>query len=94
MPLYKAWDTRRRKRKAVAARGFQEFVKGSECFDLSVILMNDCIVISIILNQTKFRTREGVFDISVFPLGKAFDIKIGKNVKSPGIAPPPPPPGA
>ena len=32
---------------------------------------------------SKFRTREGVFDISVFPLGKTFDIKIGKNVKSP-----------
>ena len=41
MPLYKAWDTRRRKRKAVAVRGFQEFVKGGECFDLSAILMND-----------------------------------------------------
>ena len=41
MPLYKAWDTTRRKRKAVAARGFQEFVKGGECFDLGVILMNE-----------------------------------------------------
>ena len=28
-------------KKAVAARGFQEFVKGGECFDLSIILMND-----------------------------------------------------
>ena len=41
MPLYKAWDTKRRKRKAVVARGFQKFVKGGDCFDLSIILMND-----------------------------------------------------
>ena len=60
MPLYKAWDTRRRKSRAVEA-----------------------IVIFVILTQTKFRTREGAFDISVSPLGKVFDIKIGKNVKSP-----------
>mgnify|MGYP006973392701 CR=1 FL=1 len=37
MRLYKAWDTRRRKRKAVAARRFQEFVIGGECFDFSVL---------------------------------------------------------
>ena len=67
MPLYKAWDTRRRKRRTVAA-----------------------IVIFVILNQTKFRTREGAFDISVFPLGKAFDIKIGKYVKSPWVCQNPP----
>ena len=36
MPLYKAWNTRKSTRKAVAAIGFQEFVKGGECFDLSV----------------------------------------------------------
>ena len=41
MLLYKAWDTTRRKRKAVVARGFQEFVKGGESFDLSIILMSD-----------------------------------------------------
>ena len=31
----------------------------------------------IILNQTKYTPREGVFDISVFPLGKHFDMKLG-----------------
>lgn len=31
----------------------------------------------IILNQTKYTPREGVFDISVFPLGKDFDMKLG-----------------
>lgn len=36
-----------------------------------------CMVIYIILNQTKFTPRKGVFDISVFPLGKDFDMKIG-----------------
>ena len=41
MPLYKAWDRTRRERKAVAARGFQEFVKRGECSELGVILMND-----------------------------------------------------
>lgn len=35
-----------------------------------------CMVIYIILNQTKFTPRKGVFDISVFPLGKDFDMKI------------------
>lgn len=34
-------------------------------------------VIYIILNQTKYTPRKGVFDISVFPLGKDFDMKIG-----------------
>ena len=58
MPLNKAWDTRRHKRKAVAARGFQEFFK---------VINYYYILIFIILNQTKFRTREGAFDISVFP---------------------------
>ena len=29
------------KSKAVATRGFQEFVKGGGCFDLSVVVMND-----------------------------------------------------
>ena len=58
MPLCKAWDTRRLKRKAVAARGFQEFVK---------VINYYCIVILIILSQTKFRTRERAFDISVSP---------------------------
>ena len=35
------------------------------------------LVIYIILNQTKYTPRKGVFDISVFPLGKDFDMKIG-----------------
>ena len=35
------------------------------------------MVIYIVLNQTKFTLRKGVFDISVFPLGKDFDMKIG-----------------
>jgi len=35
------------------------------------------MVIYIILNQTKFTPREVVLDISVFPLGKDFDLKIG-----------------
>ena len=30
MPLYKAWDIYRRKRKAVAANGYDEFVIGGE----------------------------------------------------------------
>ena len=34
MPLYKAWDINRRKRKAVIANKFDEFVTGGELFDL------------------------------------------------------------
>ncbi|KAK2567578.1 hypothetical protein P5673_008416, partial [Acropora cervicornis] len=37
MRLYKAWDTRRRKRKAVAARRFQEFVIGGKPFNPTVL---------------------------------------------------------
>ena len=37
MPLHKAWDTRRRKRKAVTARGFQEFVKGGVWWPMRAI---------------------------------------------------------
>ena len=30
-----------------------------------------------LLNQTTFTAREGVFDISVYPMSKEFDMKIG-----------------
>ena len=33
--------------------------------------------INIILNQTDFTPREGLFDISVFPMGNKFEVKIG-----------------
>jgi hypothetical protein len=33
MPLSKAWDIYRRKRKAVAASGYNEFIIGGEWFD-------------------------------------------------------------
>ena len=33
--------------------------------------------INIILNQTDFTPREGLFDISVFPLDNEFEVKIG-----------------
>ena len=32
-----------------------------------------------ILNQTNFTPREGVFDLSVFPLDNEFEVKIGKK---------------
>ena len=30
-----------------------------------------------LLNQTTFTAREGVFDVSVYPMSKEFDMKIG-----------------
>lgn len=51
-----------------------EFQKVCECIYSDKEI---CMVIYIILNQTKFTPRKGVFDISVFPLGKDFDMKIG-----------------
>ena len=52
-----------------------------------------CIVIYIILQQTNFAPREGVFDISVFFLGTEFDMKIGLKHEIPGYAQPPLPRG-
>ena len=43
----------------------------------TVIRKLHCIVIYIILQQTNFAHREGVFDVSVFFLGTEFDMKIG-----------------
>ena len=41
MPLYKAWDVKRQKRKAVVASGYEEFAKGGKlfygCFDLRLV---------------------------------------------------------
>ena len=35
MPLYKAWDVHRRKRKAVTATGYEEFVQGGKFSSIS-----------------------------------------------------------
>lgn len=50
--------------------------------------------INIILNQTNFTPREGVFDLSVFPLDNEFEVKIGKKRSNPPGYARPPYPGA
>ena len=50
--------------------------------------MEICVEIYNLLNQTTFTAREGVFDISVYPMRKEFDMKIGYNVKPPEYAQP------
>lgn len=52
--------------------------------------MEICIEIYNLLNQTTFTAREGVFDISVHPMSKEFDMKIGYNVKPPWVCSAPP----
>lgn len=64
MRLYKAWDTRRRKRKAVAARRFQEFVIGGKwrfilyasvfARKMVVIAMKRLSLLSVFVFLTKF----------------------------------------
>ena len=53
------------------------------------IKKKDWDALYIIQNQTKCTPREGVFDISLFPLGKEFGMKMAKMSDPPWYARPP-----
>ena len=53
------------------------------------IKKKDWDALYIIQNQTKCTPREGLFDISLFPLSKEFGMKMAQNVKSPWVCPTP-----
>ena len=66
--------------------GWFQFIHIASPHD-SFVRCCDKRISSIMLNQTKCIPAKGVFDISLFPPSKEFDMKIAQNVKSPWVCP-------